>query len=46
MISRPNLRISVKSRVGWQHLPRFGVLLSGGVKTLTQLKAGNQSVSS
>jgi uncharacterized membrane protein YqaE (UPF0057 family) len=27
-----------------QHLPPFGVLLSRGVKTLAQLKAGNQSV--
>ena len=29
-----------------QHLTPFGVLLSRGVKTLAQLKAGNQSVTS
>jgi hypothetical protein len=29
-----------------QHLPPFGVLLVRGVKTLAQLKAGNQSVTS
>ena len=29
-----------------QHLPPFGVLLGRGVKTLAQLKAGNQSVTS
>jgi hypothetical protein len=29
-----------------QHLPPFGVLLNRGVKTLAQLKAGNQSVTS
>jgi|GEM_PF-4131072 len=29
-----------------QHSPLFGVLLGGGVKTLTPLKAGNESVTS
>ena len=32
--------------LGEQHLPPFGVLLIRGVKTLAQLKAGNQSVTS
>ena len=29
-----------------QHLPPFSVLQTSGVKTLAQLKAGNQSVTS